>query len=37
MRELLDPLKNHSYTGYGNQGKDDEGNIGSSFSYSRKK
>jgi pimeloyl-ACP methyl ester carboxylesterase len=37
MREFLDPLKNHSYTGYGNQGKDDEGNIGSSFSYSRKK
>jgi hypothetical protein len=36
MRELFDPLKNHSYTGYGNQGKDDEGNIGSSFSYSRK-
>ena len=35
--ELINPFKNHSYEGYLDQGKNDEGNIGNSFSYSRKK
>ncbi len=34
--DVIDPLKNHSYQGYANQGDDDEGNIGNKFSYSRK-
>ena len=34
--ELINPFKNHSYEGYLDQGKNDEGNIGNSFSYSRK-
>jgi len=34
--DIFNPFKNHSYQGYGEQGKDDEGNIGTSSSYSRK-
>ena len=34
--DIFNPFKNHSYEGYGNQGNDDEGNIGNSFSYSKK-
>ena len=34
--DTFNPFKNHSYEGYGNQGNDDEGNIGNSFSYSKK-
>ena len=34
--DIFNPFKNHSYEGYGNQGNDDEGNIGKSFSYSKK-
>ena len=33
----LNPLASHSYEGYGDQGLDDIGDFGSSFSYSKKK
>ena len=35
--DIFNPFKNHSFKGYGEQGKDDEGNVGNSFSYTRKK
>lgn len=36
-RNWLNPLSSHSYEGYFDQGDDDIGNYGNSFSYSKKK
>ncbi len=36
IRDWLNPFTAHSYEGYFDQGKDDIGNYGNSFSYSRK-